>query len=105
MKKYVLFMILILFFLSFTLFPPNAQAQEAKKDEKKVSRNYPRAWGEFMDLTAEQKRDLEIKLSKGEINNIIFSLSDAQVSKYLLEMHESEVGQLKLEIGDTGTVA
>lgn len=59
MKRYVLFMTLILFFLSSTLFPPNAQGQEAKKPEKKVSRDYLRARGEFLALTPEQKSKLE----------------------------------------------
>jgi Spy/CpxP family protein refolding chaperone len=59
MKRYVLFIILILFFLSSTIFPPNARGQEAKKPEKKVSRDYRRASGEFLDLTPEQKSKLE----------------------------------------------
>jgi len=59
MKKYVLFMTLILFFLGSTLLPPNALGQEAKKPEKKVSRDYPRARGISLDLTAEQKSKLE----------------------------------------------
>ena len=59
MKRYVLFMTLILFFFSSTLFPPNAQGQEAKKPEKRVSRDYLRARGEFLDLTSEQKSKLE----------------------------------------------
>jgi len=59
MKRYVFFMTLILFFLSSTLFPFNAQAQEAKKPEKKVSQDYPTAWGKFLDLTPEQKSKLE----------------------------------------------
>lgn len=59
MKKYVLFMTLILFFLSFTIFPLNAQGQEAKKPEKKVSRDHPSGWGDFLDLAPEQKSKLE----------------------------------------------
>ncbi len=59
MKRYVLFMTLILFFLSFTIFPPNAQGQEAKKPEKKVSRDHSSGWGDFLDLTPEQKSKLE----------------------------------------------
>ena len=59
MKRYVLFIVLILFFLSSTLFPPNAQGQEAKQPEKKVSRDNLRARGEFLDLTPEQKTKLE----------------------------------------------
>ena len=59
MKRYVLFMTLILFFLSFTIFPPNAQGQEAKKSEKKVSRDHPSGWADFLDLTPEQKSKLE----------------------------------------------
>lgn len=59
MKRYVLFMTLILFFLSLTIFPPSAHSQEAKKPEKKVSRDYPSTWGEFLDLTPEQKSRLE----------------------------------------------
>jgi Spy/CpxP family protein refolding chaperone len=59
MKRYVLFMTLILFFLSFTIFPPNAQGQEAKKPEKKVSRDFPSGWEDFLDLTPEQKSKLE----------------------------------------------
>ncbi len=59
MKRYALFMTLSLFFLSFTIFPPNAQGQEAKKPEKKVSRDHPSSWGNFLDLTPEQKSKLK----------------------------------------------
>jgi Spy/CpxP family protein refolding chaperone len=59
MKRYVLFMTLILFFISFTIFPPSAQSQEAKKPEKKVSRDHPSGWGGFLDLTPEQISKLE----------------------------------------------
>ena len=59
MKRYILFMTLILFFLSFTIFPPNAQGQEAKKPEKKVFRDHLSDWGDFLGLTPEQKSKLE----------------------------------------------
>jgi len=59
MKRYVLFMTLILFFLSFTIFPPSAQGQEAKKPEKKVSRDHRSGREDFLDLTPEQKSKLE----------------------------------------------
>jgi len=59
MKRYVLFMTLILFFLCFTISPPSAHSQEAKKPEKKVSRDFPSTWEEFLDLTPEQKSKLE----------------------------------------------
>ncbi len=59
MKRYVLFMTLILFFLSFTIFPPNAQGQEEKKPEKKVSQDHPSGRGDFLDLTPEQKSKLK----------------------------------------------
>jgi len=58
MKRYVLFMALILFFLGSTIFPPIAHSQEAKKPEKKVARDYPATWEEYLDLTPEQKSKL-----------------------------------------------
>ena len=97
MKKYVLFMILILFFLSFTLFPPNAQAQEAKKDEKKVSRNYPRAWGEFMDLTAEQKAKLDEFRKKNQEERKASRENMKAVHKELRElMRDPEANEKKI---------
>lgn len=59
MKRYVLFMTLILFFLSSAIFTPIAHSQEAKKPEGKVSRDYPSTWEEYIDLTPEQKSKLE----------------------------------------------
>ena len=59
MKRYILFMTLILFFLSFSIYPPSAQSQEVKKSEKNVSRDHPSGWGDFLDLTPEQKSKLE----------------------------------------------
>ncbi|NIO48059.1 MAG: periplasmic heavy metal sensor [Candidatus Aminicenantes bacterium] len=59
MKRHVLFMTLILFFLSFAIFPPSAHSQEAKKPEKEVSRDFPSTWEEFLDLTPDQKSKLE----------------------------------------------
>ncbi len=66
MKRYALFMTLILFFLSSTIFPPNAQGQEAKKPEKKVSRDHPSGRGDFLDLTPEQKSKMEEFRIKGQ---------------------------------------
>jgi Spy/CpxP family protein refolding chaperone len=59
MKRYILFMTLILFFLSSIIFTPIAHSQEAEKPEKKVSRDYPSIWEEYLDLTPEQKSKLE----------------------------------------------
>ena len=59
MKRYVLFMTLIIFFLGSAIFPPIAYGQEAKKPEKKIARDYPSSWEEYLDLTPEQKSKLE----------------------------------------------
>ncbi len=59
MKRCVLFMTLILFFLGSTIFIPIAHSQEPKKPEKNVSCDYPSTWEEYLDLTPEQKSKLD----------------------------------------------
>ncbi|NIM59745.1 MAG: hypothetical protein GTO16_12520 [Candidatus Aminicenantes bacterium] len=58
MKRYILYMTMILFFLSSAIFAPIAHSQEAKKPEKKVARDYSSTWEEYLDLTPEQKSKL-----------------------------------------------
>ncbi len=102
MKKYVLFMAVILFFLSFTLFPPDAQGQEAKKPEKKVSRGYARPRGISLDLTAEQKSKLEEFRKKRQEESKASRENIRAIQKELRElMRDPEANEKKiLEIYD-----
>ena len=97
MKRYVLFVTLILFFLSFTIFPPNALGQEAKKSEKKVSRDHLRERGEFLDLTPEQKTKLEEFRKKGQEERKASRENMRAVQKELRElMREPEANEKKI---------
>lgn len=59
MKRYVIFMPLILIFLAFCLSPSFVHGQKSENPEKVMSREDPRATENFLDLTPEQKSKLE----------------------------------------------
>ena len=97
MKRYVLFMTLILFFLGSTLFSPNALAQEAKKPEKKLARESLRARGEFLDLTADQKAKLDEFRKKNQEERKASRESMRAVHKELRElMRDPEANEKKI---------